>query len=268
MKLHRLVIFVVVQLIAWSSALAQQGPTPEGWECIVSITGTNKTIIYCDNVSDCQGASQYPTINLTAVGNPSGGTYAWWVASGPLCLLANSGASVDLRGYALGNGTVTVRYTDPDGRTCESTHGVEVVKPASLSIIDQTTEVFRNQEGKILSHRTSVKFQVHDNKGAPLPEIGTASLEWTEDIRLYCVKYPYTDIFGWGGGPIESDGTFIDTQSVVTPLMEPFMPDNFKSKRKQHIWVNGCDMGFWCVTTDNDSAQTASGACSDPGYCN
>ncbi len=64
--------------------------------------------------------------NITASGNPGGGTYEFWVDPSDLMSVDASGASATLTGSRPGRGTLYVEYTTPDGAKAQAT------KPASM----------------------------------------------------------------------------------------------------------------------------------------
>ena len=64
--------------------------------------------------------------NITASGNPGGGTYEFWVDPSDLMSVDASGASATLIGSRPGRGTLYVEYTTPDGAKAQAT------KPASM----------------------------------------------------------------------------------------------------------------------------------------
>ncbi len=66
--------------------------------------------------------------NITASGNPGGGTYEFWVDPSDLMSVDASGASATLTGSRPGRGTLYVEYTAPGGAKAQATKPTSMVR--------------------------------------------------------------------------------------------------------------------------------------------
>jgi hypothetical protein len=220
----------------------------------VDITGPEKTIIYCGAVAN------NPTITLTADGQPVGGTYMWEIESGPAEIVTSSGNSAQIRGTAIGDAVVKATYGFSGG-SCEATHQIKVVKPTSLALVPPpNTTSFTTP---FVGYFTDFTYQVLDNDGDPLVEVGDADLTWDETKSSACTTDP-PDISLGTGGDVNALGQFLDRHSPGGPFDD--VPSDFRAKRTQTFTISGCDVGVRCIFLYNDHADSQAGQCD--GNCN
>lgn len=103
------------------------------------ICSATKYVWFCRCYTKISGPDKYrieeSPIQLSASGDPPGGTFEWTPAHG----LTADGDSAEFKSETLGQETLSVYYTPPgETEPCEATHKIEVVEQCAVSIAGDT----------------------------------------------------------------------------------------------------------------------------------
>jgi hypothetical protein len=196
------------------------------------------------SISGPSGALVTTSIQLTATGSPSGGTYSWTASNSNVTLTNASSATVTVQGTTAGTSSVSVSYTVSE--QAGSANQLETVQtPTSLKLVTAPPKIL--QQGTGPQHgcppgyygiAIDVDYQVLDQNGAP---VASANMEPQE---LLTGGTGYTDI---GGSQLNypqsaqftrADGTFDDVPIEKCPPVPVTTLTQFETQSIQ-ILVNG-----------------------------
>ena len=223
----------------------------------VTISGTSKCVFLCSGAS--------PTIQLTANGQPSGGSYVWAITVGGAKIATDSGlqsATVTLHGTipsdTRNDVSLTVTYTKC-GTTVNATQTLTVQQPYSVSVLGSSTVPISS--GGTNGYGTAYLFQVQDHL---VPRENIQAVMHVDEYRI--LKCTTDDI------PVKSNGKNTDTLGRFADLLGVSfpgpIPTDFQAQVDQTITVGTCFLdasGTRCQHYGMNSAQSVQGIC--PGGC-
>ncbi len=223
----------------------------------VTISGPANAVVLCSGSN--------PTIQLTANGQPSGGSYSWAITAGGAKIATDSGllsATVTLHGTTPSDTRndvmLQVAYTKC-GTTVNATQTLTVQKPSSIS--DTGSATVPISSGGTNGYLTAYLFQVKDQL---VPSKNIQAVMFVEEYRiLKCTtdSIPVANI----NHNTDANGRFADLLTVgfASPI-----PIGFQAQVDQTITVGGCSLdasGARCQRYSTNSAQSVQGSC--PGGC-
>lgn len=130
------------------------------------------------------------TIQLTASGDPSGGTYSWSASNSAVVTLTNaSTATVTVQAQSVGSTYVNVTYT-VNGQTGTSSQPVGVQQPASLSANPSAESI--PCPGPYTSQKEVINYTVLDQKTDTIHFAGIPVVESFSPISNNCSDVPNT----------------------------------------------------------------------------
>jgi len=106
------------------------------------------------------------TIQLTASGNPTGGTYSWTANGNAVSLTDQNSATVIVQGQSAGSATVTVTYT-VEQESSSTTQTVTAQYPTSLGA-GETTSTVSCENNAYNTQEAHISYNVKDQNGAPI----------------------------------------------------------------------------------------------------
>lgn len=112
-----------------------QGPITGGGGTVPTVTSSGPANVTLSNESGAANGTD--TIQLTAVGSPTGGTYSWKSDNSHVTLTNISSAVVSVQAASAGTSNLTVIYT-LNGESGTATEAVSVVQPSSVTITTDT----------------------------------------------------------------------------------------------------------------------------------
>jgi energy-coupling factor transporter ATP-binding protein EcfA2 len=163
------------------------------------------------------------TIQLTATGNPTGGTYQWSTSSSAVQLTNTSNATVTVTGQSGGTASITVTYTLNE-QSGSASQTVTAQQPTSIasSFSPSSVSCLTVFPGLGLNYSTSqvfINYTVNDQNGNPIQFQGIPTNESFSAISNNCGGVPNTP--NPKPSSTNSAGGFNDTQVMCSSSCLP-----------------------------------------------
>jgi hypothetical protein len=145
-------------------------PTPNSWSGSASVTvAPSVSISGPSNVAVAANGTSgaVNTIQLTATGNPAGGTYSWTTTSSAVTLINASSATVTVQGKSGGDATIKVAYT-LNGQEGDASQSVTAQQPTGLGASVSSTDYDCSRARPALTYTTrlaEITYTVLDQSG-------------------------------------------------------------------------------------------------------
>lgn len=171
------------------------------------------------------GSSQPMTsTQLTATGNPGGGTYQWTTSTSAVSLSGATSATVTASASSAGNPTLTVTYT-VNGQPATATQQISVQQPAGFSVISDTGNqpyqcTYQDGSPAYTGVQRSVFYQLQDTSSPPV-SIKVNGVTMTESYSTLSDGCGLGQTPSIKNGPTFGGGEWGDGFVICTPACQP-----------------------------------------------